>query len=413
VDAGVAKNVAQIRQFQLTLSPTERARNELGLTGTVDFSKTNAITGNLKFAADSFDVTRYYDLFGPKPKPSETTATPTTTATAAPAENKEPEPVNLPFSNFTFDATVGRFYLREIDAQNLLLAAKLDGSRVLINPAQLTLNGAPVSMTADLDLGVAGFKYDVTFSANGIPVEPLANSFSPAYRGQANGVLIASAKLKGAGVTGTNLKRSLTGNVDLSFTNANIQIVGPKAKKIVSPIAFVLGAPELLNSPLNYVNASIHAGNGNIEIPTFIAHSDAFMAQSQGVIPIADVLNDSPLNQDIEVSLARGLANKLRFTDVPTNVAYMKLPTFVHLKGTLGNPDPKTDKTKIIALTAAGIGGAVGGKAGGILEGVGSLLGAKPAPAQAPETSNAPPSDVQQPNPVNDILNLFKKPKKN
>ncbi len=411
LDAGVAKSVAQIRQCQLTLTPTDRAKNELNLTGNVDFSKTNAITGNVKLAADSLDVTRYYDLFG-----GQTTAAapaPSSTTTAAPSENKEPDPIKLPFRDFTFEAAIGRFYLREIDAQNIQVVAKLDASHVLLKPAQLTLNGAPVSATADLDLSVPGYKYDVTFSANGIPVEPLANSFSPTYRGQANGRLLASASIKGAGVTGTSLRQNLNGNMNFSFTNANIQIVGPKVKRILSPIALVLGAPELLNSPLDYINASLRAGKGNIEIPGFTAHTSAFVAQSQGVIPIADVLNNSPLNQEIEVSLSRGLAQKLRFSNVPTNQAYAKLPSFVHLKGTLGNPEAKTDKAVIVALTASSIGNIVGGKAGGILEGVGGLLGGKPAStAPATPTTNAPPANVQQPNPVNDILNLFKKPKK-
>ena len=417
VDAGVAKNVAQIRQCLLTLTPTQRAKNELRLTGTVDFSQTNAITGNLKLAADALDVTRYYDLFGDKPKPGETT--PTTTATpTSPSDNKESEPVKLPFRNFTFEASIGRFYLREVDAANFQLVARLDGGRVVLKPAQLTLNGAPISATADLDLSVPGFKYDLAFSADKVPLEPLANSFSPTYRGQAKGVLIANASLKGAGVTGVNLKRTLGGEVNLNFTNANIQIVGPKIKSVLTPIALVLGAPELLNSPLNYLNARLRAGNGQIEVQRFVAHSDAFLAESQGVIPIADVLKDSRLNEPIDVSLPRGLANKLRFANVPTNAPYMKLPTFVHLGGTLGDPKAKTDKAVILGLTAAGIGGALGGKAGGILGDVGGLLGGKPqasAPvASAPPaaTTNAPSTNVQPQNSVNDLINLFKKPKK-
>ena len=39
VDAGVAKQLAQVRQCQLTLTPTDRAKNELNLTGKVDLTK--------------------------------------------------------------------------------------------------------------------------------------------------------------------------------------------------------------------------------------------------------------------------------------------------------------------------------------------------------------------------------------
>ncbi|MCU0783785.1 MAG: hypothetical protein MUF81_07000 [Verrucomicrobia bacterium] len=414
VDAGIAKSVAQIRQCLLTLTPTQRAKNELRLTGTVDFSQTNAITGSLKLAADTLDVTRYYDLFGDQPKP----ATATSEAPAAVSDNREPDAVKLPFRNFTFEANVGRLYLREVDAANFQLVAKLDGSHVVIKPAQLALNGAPISATADLDLSVPGFKYDLAFSADKVPLEPLANSFSPTYRGQAKGVVIANASLKGAGVTGVNLKRTLGGEVNLNLTNANIQIVGPKVKSVLTPIALVLGAPELLNSPLNYLNARLRAGNGQIEVQRFIAHSDAFLAESQGVIPIADVLKDSRLNEPIDVSLPRALANKLRFSNVPTNVPYMKLPTFVHLGGTLGEPKAKTDKAVILGLTAAGLGGALGGKTGGILGDVGGLLGGKPqssAPATNPPPGAgiaAPSTNVQPQNSVNDLINLFQKPKK-
>ena len=45
VDASVAKNVATVRQCQLTLTPTQRAKNELNLSGSVDFSKPDAVTG--------------------------------------------------------------------------------------------------------------------------------------------------------------------------------------------------------------------------------------------------------------------------------------------------------------------------------------------------------------------------------
>jgi len=152
-------------------------------------------------------------------------------------------------------------------------------------------------------------------------------------------------------------------------------------------------------------------------VTTFTTHSAMFRAESQGVIPISDVLNDSPLDQPIEISLPRELLAKLRFSNVPTNAPYGKLPQFVQVQGTLGNPQPKTDKLVIAGLTAGGLGGAIGGKAGGILQGVGGLLGGnlQPTPTQTnsiPATTNAPATNVQPQDPVKDILNLFKKPKK-
>jgi hypothetical protein len=435
LDITAAQSIAQIRQAQLAFSPTSRARNELRLSGTVNYgggpavggspsgaaarsganaASTNAplrLRGQLKLASDALDLTRYYDLFtGGRPAPPSAPA-------PSPEPLREPEAVTLPFDGLDLEAAVTRLWLRELDAQNVTLTARLERSAVRLPNLRLTLNGAPVQLGANVDLSVPGYRYEVSWDVRGLPLGPLADSFSPAYRGQAQGALFTEARFKGAGITGRNLREHLAGEARIVLTNANVQLVGPKAKAILTPIALVLGAPELLNSPLDFLNAAVRAGNGQIQIVEFLAHSPSFVAQSQGVIPIADVLAQSPLNQDIEVLLARELATRLRFGNVPTNAAYMKLPSFARLRGTLGSPEVKTDKAVILALTATGIGGVIGGKAGGILEGVGAILGGRPAPGPAtPSTTNAPaapPTNAPPPpNPVEDILNLFKRPKR-
>src|SRR5207245_1566668 len=158
----------------LTLTPTQRAKNELRITGRLDTSQTNATQGNLKLAADALDVTRYYDLFAgeektseKKPKKAGTVArqpSPTPSPSSAPSgSEKEPEGKQLPFRNFTAEINVGRFYLREIEITNLQSTVKIDGGHVLIKPLQLALNGAPVTANADVDLGVPGYQYDTSF----------------------------------------------------------------------------------------------------------------------------------------------------------------------------------------------------------------------------------------------------------
>src|SRR4029079_17307530 len=68
VDVAQRKDVTDIHQFQLTLTPTQRAKNQVQLQGQVDRSQTNAIHGKLNLFADSLDLTPYYDLFAKKPK---------------------------------------------------------------------------------------------------------------------------------------------------------------------------------------------------------------------------------------------------------------------------------------------------------------------------------------------------------
>ena len=404
LDASVSQQIADLRQCRLTLTPTKRAKNELSLTGKVDFSKADAITGGLKLAADALDLTGYYDMFTGQTSPA-----PKTQPAPAPSQ-KEPDAVKLPFHNFTLDAAIGRLYLREVDVANFQTTLKLDGGQVLLKPFQMTLNGAPVSATADVNLGVPGFQYDVRFKADGVPVAPLTDTFSPDYKGKAKGSVLASAQIKGAGITGTSLHKYLTGDASVVLTNADIQLVGPKAKKLIGPIALVLGLGELTSAPLIGLNTQLKMGGGKINLARCDVFSDSFRADATGDIFIAPVLNDSPFNNlPVNFALSRSLAGKahLLSASTPTNAAFVQLPTFVKLGGTLGNPSPKTDKLVIVGLVSRSVGGlaeGVGGDAGKILQGVGSLLtGQKSQSASSP--TNRPATN---PPPAN-LLDLFRK----
>ena len=84
----------------------------------------------------------------------------------------------------------------------------------------------------------------------------------------------------------------------------------------------------------------------------------------------------------------------------------MKLPTFVHLTGTLGDPSAKTDKAILAGITTQGVAGAIGGRTGGLIQGIGGLLTGQPPATNAPSASPG-----QSPQPINP-LDLFLKPKK-
>ena len=159
IDTTLKNQAADIRQFQIGLTPTARAQNQIQLQGKVDFSKTNAIQGNLKLSSDSLDLTSYYDLFAGG-QIGNTPATASQTG-PAPAANQEPPAINLPLQNFTVAANIGRLYLREVAITNFQTTVKLDGGHVNIKPFQLVLNGAPVNATVDLDLSVPGYKYSL------------------------------------------------------------------------------------------------------------------------------------------------------------------------------------------------------------------------------------------------------------
>ncbi len=429
-DAGKQNDVMELRGVTLALTPTARGKNQLVVKGLVDMSKTNAMKGNLNVSAESIDVTQYYDLYAggaEKEKAKAEGKAPANEPAAKPArdENKEPEPMNLPVQEFALDINIGQFYLREIAITNLQTVGKIVGNKINLNPVHLAINGAPVKANVDLDLGVKGYRYDVGFSADRIPLEPIANSFIPDKRGQYKGDILANVQVKGAGVTGVNLKKNLAGQVSFSYTNAEIQIVSPKLRAFLTPIALVLRVQDILNSPLNWVDSQVDLGNGQINLKKGEVVSQAFKADTAGVIPIYDVLTNSPLNNlPVNFYLSRGLAQKASLVpaNTPADATYVLLPNFVKLKGTLGDPKPDVNKLAITAIIGKSVGGLVGGSAGQILQapgniiqGVGGILGGQPANTN---TTTNTPAATNKPAPsgaVNELIkegiNIFKKKK--
>lgn len=416
LDASMAKQVLDLKNVQLTLTPTDRAKNEVTLTGKVDSSKTNAITGSVKLSSDGLDFTRYYDLFAGNTAPDQKAAPAPASAPAA-DQNKEPDAVILPLKNFRADIDIKKLYLREIAAEKWLTTVIIDGSYVKVEPLQLTLNNAPVSAKVDLDLSVPGYRYDITARATKIPLAPIANSFAPEYKDRATGDLLADINVKGAGTTGKSLQKNLTGNVSLNFTNANIQIVEKgKFYPVLSAVALILRVPELLKSPLDAVAANVVLGNGLIDIQSAGVHSPAFTASTAGKITIDNVLTNSVLNLPIDFYLASGLAKHFSITDRSTNSAYVKMPSFLTLKGTLGAPKPDIKELVITGLLVKSVGALpidLGSKGNNILKGVGNVLTGQPLTTNAPPTTttNGTLQTTTNKSPVLDVLDFLKKKK--
>jgi hypothetical protein len=300
----------------------------------------------------------------------------------------------------TAAVNLGQVYLHDITIQNCQVTAKVAGGKITLDPCRLLLNGAPVAANVDLDLGVRGYTYALTFQMDKVPLEPIADTFSPATRGQYQGLIIANAQLKGAGITGASLQKSLSGQASFCFTNADLQLSGPKTKTIIVPIATLLGVPEITQSPLDWLQAQTEMGGGSIKLTRFTAQSAAFQATTTGVIPIADVLNNSPLNLPVGFALSRSLAQRTSLlpANTPTNAAYAMLPQFVTVTGTLGAPKADLNKLALGGLLldagtgiAQKLGVKVDSKPGNVVQGLGGLLtGQQPATSTNQPATNPP-----------------------
>ncbi|MBA4150436.1 MAG: hypothetical protein H0X66_20180 [Verrucomicrobia bacterium] len=404
LDAGMTKAIVELRQLQLNLSPTDRAKNQLLVKGRLDRSNTNAINGNVAITSDSFDVTQFYNLYTGGDETAQQ-ATPGATrpgippqATAQPADaNEEPEPMNLPVGKITLTANIGQFFLREIAVTDLKVNGGVAGNRVTLSPMQMTMNGAPMKADVDVDLGVRGYGYKISFSADHVPLQPIANSFMPENRDRYQGQIVANGNITTIGTTGTSLRQHLNGEIGFTFTNANINF-GTKLQPILNVIATAIRVPEVAESPIDWIGTDLQFGNGQIQISRSIVRSEAIRAWLQGPVPIADILTNSPLNLPIRLDLRRSLASKLPkeifLEDTNPQAKYVQLPQFLRVRGTLGNPSPEVDRNSLLKGAAGAVIQQVApeilkGDTGRFIQGI---IGGRP-PAQ----TNAPPDQQGQP----------------
>jgi hypothetical protein len=406
IDTTLRNQSADIRQFQIGLTPTDRAQNQIQLQGQVDFSQPKAVQGNLTLSSEALDLTRYYDMFAGGAKASGKTVPATSSASPVPAPaNQEPPPKILPLQNFTVTADIGQLYLHEVAITSFRTIVKVDGGHVQVKPFQLMLNDAPVDASVDLDLSVPGYKYNLALDANHIPFAPLVDTFAPDRQGQLGGTLTAHAQIAGAGTTGVNLKKNLTGQFEVDATNLNLSVINVRSALLKSLINVVATVPQLLSNPesaiasllsrvtgqgsstgglmnqlqqapIETITAKGKAGNGQINLQSAVVQSAAFEADASGAITLAPVLTNSTINIPITVSLSQSIAGQLNLVAAATSTggAYVPLPQFLTLTQTLGNPKADINKLALAGIAVKSVGNSLTQPASGNSSPVGSLL---------------------------------------
>jgi hypothetical protein len=429
LDGSWLKDTLDLRGLGLQLTPTAQASNRITLSGKVNLANTKAISGTLKLNAEALDITAYYNLFagGPAGK-----AKPTPTPAVEVKSNVEPAAVtNLPLASFAMDASIGRFYLRDMAITNLAVSFKAEGAKFTVSNLQAVVNGAPVRGSVLANLGVPGYTYDANLTATRLPLTPVVSSFMPYAKDGLNGFLSASLAVKGAGVTGRSLRQSLTGGLTLDVTNASIIVtklldpsrsqpktVSGKLIKDLTKVLFIVGPivgiPNLDVEPFQVADLNVQFGGGNIVLKDFGIRSPNIIVQSAGTIPIADVLDNSPMDLPVEIYLSRQLATRFLAPDTSEKATHLKLPTFVHVKGTIAEADVKVNKLALGGAVAETIGSKVGGDAGKILKGIGILGGGNSTAVTNPPTApnQTPPPATRPTNAVENLLNNFLRPRK-
>ncbi|HEX7617403.1 MAG TPA: AsmA family protein, partial [Verrucomicrobiae bacterium] len=403
IDTTLQKQSADIRQFQISLTPTKLAQNQIQLQGQVNFAQAKAIQGNLKLTADSLDLTSYFDLFagGAKAGTTSSASAPATPAPAA-AGGQEPPPITLPMQNFTVTANLARVYLREVAVTNFQTTVKLDTNRVTINPLQFSLNGAPVSAAGDVDLSVPGYKYNVALDASQVPFAPLVNSFAPDRKGELSGLLTAHAQIRGAGVINADWQKNLAGQFDIGATNLGLSVINAHSAILKSLINVVATIPQLLSNPeaaiisifdrvtgrsgglvdelqkapIEIIAVRGQAGAGRVNVQQATVQSAAFSADAPGEFIWAPVLTNSTINFPITISVSQSIAKQLNLTAANSvaGTTYVALPQFLTMTGTRGNPQKQIKRSALVGLTLKSIGNSLLNRTSNTNTPVGELL---------------------------------------
>lgn len=418
----------QLREAKLALAPTERAQNQITVTGHLVATNTNAFTGTFALASDAVDLTHYYDLFVAAAAPVAPAATNpavaavTNGAPAAPAV--EPPAVRLPLRDFTLTAHVARAYLRETTVTNFTGTTWIDGGRIVVQPLALVLNGAPASGQADMDLGQPGYAYSLDFQTRDLPLAPLINSFSPERRGQVSGTLTTLGHFAGAGLTPTNLQQHLTGTFELGTTNLHVPLARLQIPLLSPAVQGLIALPNhlsqglggldqlglslgtdwaervdsygrmLTRSVVDVIQTRGRITQGRIELEQAVVQSPAFQMQGRGHVKIAPAPGESQVDFPVRFALHQAVAEKIKLAEAsaPDTPTFVNLGELLSLQGSLQNPERKFNREVVLQLAKPWLTRAAGASplVERVLDSLKQFEGGTPATPDASAT-NAPP----------------------
>lgn len=333
-----------INRLLLDLGSTPRASNRIEATALVDLSLQKPQPSRVRITSDGIDLDPLYDLFvvgRPAARKDSTAPAPA----GLPSDSPEPgKPIPLPVQRLTFESEIARVHFREVAVTNWVTKISTEGSRIQVQPLSLTLNGAPVSVAAKVDLGVPGYRYETTGSLDRIPVAPALHSFVDRSLMEAEGTVSATWTIAGSGTALPELRKSLKGSGQFMGTNLNYKVTAtrnPLIETLVMALSGALRIPNLSKMPVDLVSASAEVDQGIVRIRSFEVGNATYLASGKGTLELRDVLDDSRYDIPISVSVPDELTKKRE-----------PLPDFLTIRGTVGDPKADIDPAGVaLALT--------------------------------------------------------------
>ncbi len=333
-----------INRLLLDLGSTPRASNRIEATALLDLSPQKPQPSRVRITSDGIDLDPLYDLLmGARPAARKDSTAP------APARlpkdsSEQGKPILLPVQQLTFESEIARVHFREVAVTNWVTKISTEGSRIQVQPLSLTLNGAPVSAAAKVDLGVQGYRYETTGSLDRIPVAPALHAVIDRSLMEAEGTLSATWTIAGSGMALPELRKSLKGSGQFVGANLNYKVTAtqnPLIETLVMALSGALRIPNLSKMPVDLLSASAEVDQGIVRIRSFEVGNATYLASGKGTLELRDVLADSRYDIPISVSVPDELTKKRE-----------PLPDFLTIRGTVGDPKADIDPAGVaLALT--------------------------------------------------------------
>ena len=359
-----------LNQTEITLPKSDRASNKLSATGKLSAPADKDISGSLKLSSDAVDLD---SVIGLLPK-NEAVAT-------------EGDFVNdlagLPdaFAGLALDLQLqlAKAFWDHITIAKADISGKASGKVIDLPKVQFELNGMPVTGSLRIDKTNPKPAYAFEVQLKDQLAQPLVAAIDPESKESIAGKVTVLAKLDSSGESQGGFWSNLKGTAEFKFTDGDLRVFSDTTKILLTPVAILLRLPEMLNSPIDSMHAKLKIENESIQLETCEVKGSMFVASATGAIALDETLEASALDIPVQLSVRRDVADKAGLIPkgTPLSAKFVKLPDFVKVGGTIGEPKTKTNKLAIVGLlgqSAAGLPGTIENKAGGLLENAANLL---------------------------------------
>jgi len=378
------------KQLDVTLDQSK-------LTGQLAINNFKNPALNFKLTLDEIDADRYLPPVTKEEKP---VAAPSSSAAAADADQLPLEALRQINAKGTID--IGKLKISGTHSEKIHIELNAAKGLVKLNPMSANLYQGQYKGNVALDARGKTLKLSINENLKGVQAGPLLKDLSGDDK--ISGVANAQVKLSGNGATVDQIKQTLTGNGQFSFTNGALKGINV-AESIRKAKAALKGeklAPsdEPVQTDFSSLTGSFTAKNGIISNQDLVTMAPLLRINGAGTID----LPKENINYGLKVAIV-GTSKGQGSVDL-SDLNGLTIP--VKITGTFANPKPTVDlaslfKEKATAEVKAKVADKLkeqlGGDLGGLLGGALGTPTSEPVPAPTESTVTEPAAE-QAPEPA-------------